>query len=194
MIIGKLNTVLDLLLNYREGIGPSTTQWRNKITRGFICEHERKETHWHVTLGPEQTSDCSDLERKQLLVWASKPEWRRRDSTASPILLISLRHNILSHRIIRAILGYFFLLLLFWQCEKSFLDLDISRYVIRIWKILIRQISLGKTSRMLQPLGFKGKKMANYVSTPLDNWHGKYWLGSGSCTYTLTLRKRYLKE
>lgn len=45
VIIGKLKTVLDLLLNYREGIGPSTTQWRNKITRGFICEHERKETH-----------------------------------------------------------------------------------------------------------------------------------------------------
>lgn len=45
MIIGKLNIVLDLLLNYRAAIGPSTTQWGNKITPGFVCEHKRKEIH-----------------------------------------------------------------------------------------------------------------------------------------------------
>lgn len=140
MIIGKLNTVLDLLLNYRAGIGPSTAQWRNKIRPGFICEHERKETHWHVILGLEQTYDCSDWERKQLVVWTSKPEWRRRDSTAWSVLLTSLVTY--SHtRITRAILGYCFLLLLFWQCEMSFLDLDILRYVISIWKKMMRPIS-----------------------------------------------------
>lgn len=121
MIIGKLSA--DLLQNYRAGIRPSIVQWRNIFRPGFICEHERKEMHWHVTLGWEQTYDCSDWERKQLAVWTSTPEWRRRDSTARPMLLISLiTYSYIA--IIRAILGYCFLLLLFWQCEKSFLDMS----------------------------------------------------------------------
>lgn len=45
MIIDKWSIVLDLLLNYRTGIGTSTAQWRNTIPPGFIYEHERKEIH-----------------------------------------------------------------------------------------------------------------------------------------------------
>lgn len=94
-------------------------------------------------------------------------------STARPVLLISLVTY--SHTgIIRAILGYCFLLVLFWQCGKSVLDLDIPRCDINVWKKLIRQISFGKTSETLQPLGLKGKNIANDVSIPLDDWHGKY--------------------
>lgn len=143
MITGKLNTVLDLLLNYSEWIRPSTTQWRNKITPGLIHEHRRKETHWHVTLGLEQISDGSDWERKQLVAWTSKPEWRRRDSTASLMLLISLRHNILSHRNNQSHTGILLLIAAILAMWKVFYLL-ISRKVIRIWKKLIRKISLGK--------------------------------------------------
>ena len=97
VLTGKLRTVLHLSLNDREGTGPSRTQWGKKKSylALYVSTREKKHT---LTCNLGTTENVRVLKltlgRKQLALWTFESEQGRRDSTASPILLISLVHNI----------------------------------------------------------------------------------------------------
>lgn len=162
ILTGKLSTVLHLLLNDREGTGPSRTQWGMGGGKShlalYVNTREKKHT---LTCHPGATENIRLLKftlgRTQLTLWTSSLREKRQHSKSYITYKSCIQHT--SHTgIIKAILGYCCLLLLFLQYANSSCDQDISRYVIRIWQAFFGQTLLGKTSLLSTSLWLIGDR------------------------------------
>lgn len=129
--------------------------WAWEKRNALTCHLGMGANIWLLRLG-EKATCCLDIH-----TWVKeKRQHSKTNVTYKP-------YNILLHSNNQSHTGILLLIAAILAVWKVF-----PRYVIRIWKKLIRWISLGKTSWTLQSLGLKWKKVANYVSIPLNDCMG----------------------